>query len=286
MKSNLNKAVLIISIVMVVSFSVAIAVFFATGGLSVSKIRSSRIEEYKSYEVQGIKNIEITTVSSNINVYESDAEDIEIYLSGDISTNLQDNVPELKAEIDGSELVIYIDHPKAITLGIVNFMDLELDVMIPKDFRGDLDMVSTSGKLDIKGLYLGDICTNGVSGKVMISDVRASEIEVETTSGRIFLEKIKGDLGISTISGEVSSEIEELTGDIEIDTISGAVNLEIPAGSGFFLDLESISGLISNEFGAEIKYADSDELEATVGDGKFNIKIKTTSGSIDIKENK
>lgn len=284
MKSNLAKTAIIAAIVMVISLAVAATVFFATGGFSVTRITSSNIEEAKDYQIEGIKSINVRTISSEINVYRSEGEKIEIYFSGDISTNLKENAPRLITEISGSDLDIYIEHPRAITIGIVNFMDLRLDVLVPKDYLGDLVLTSTSGALDVRGIVLEDTSLNSVSGRVIVDDLTASSIDIESTSGRISLKDISGRLSISSTSGEVSCELKELRDHIEINTISGAVRLYIPETSSFDLDLESVSGKIQNEFELKTIYVDDNNLEATAGGGEFNIDIKTTSGSININK--
>ncbi|MCX6383394.1 MAG: DUF4097 family beta strand repeat-containing protein [Actinobacteria bacterium] len=65
-------------------------------------------------------------------------------------------------------------------------------------------------------------------------------------------------------------------------TVSGEVNLSLPENSEFKFKLGSVSGKIVNEFGSKITFADSSNLEGVVGEGAFNISIKTISGSIKI----
>lgn len=284
MKSNIKRFVIILAIIMAASFIVAAAVFFATGGLSVTGIASNSVQDSRSYDIQGIKSIEVQTVSSDIKVMASEGNEIEVSFFGEVSSNLKNQMPQLKTQVKGSSLEVYIDHPKAITVGIFSFMELDLEVYLPQDYSGDVKISTTSGKLSITGLCLEDFSFKGVSGAVSLKGLCADNIDIRSTSGRLDLEDITGSIKAANLSGDIDIGLKELVGDLDAESISGSVKVQVPKGSGFVFDAESVSGSIEYDFEAKIDFADKNNLEATVGDGKYDIAIKTTSGNISIEK--
>ena len=68
-----------------------------------------------------------------------------------------------------------------------------------------------------------------------------------------------------------------------VATTSGEIYVKLPADAGFILGARSVSGKINCAF--PVTVTDSNQrnnLKGTVGDGKCNISLTSTSGNINI----
>lgn len=181
----------------------------------------------------------------------------------------------------------------------------------------DLDCNSVSGRIDASGIVAqkvdfdttsGDVRFDGnyvrmnvntVSGMVRInSKGTAQETKVDTTSGAMSFAGNIGVLKANSVSGEVftdgavvvhSVDVDTMSGavslqlasspaDVNIDTVSGGVQLTLPAGSGFTLQYDTVSGSMNCDFSVVLNGN-----KFITGDGSGSFDINTVSGGLRIK---
>lgn len=199
--------------------------------------------------------------------------------------------------------------------------DKELEVLLPRDTAQNLaaaGVSNTSGELSITGcaaeemnistvsgaLSAGScsaeaLSVNSVSGSVTLADVSAAEsMSVSTVSGgmelsgvnagELSLDTVSGvcklagqaqGLSVSTISGDISASLgsEPLT--VDMDSVSGALRLELPPACGFTVEHDSVSGSFNCAFPTE----ELGGQRLRCGSGGADVRMNTTSGSMDIK---
>jgi len=284
MKFNIKKLVIVLVLIMLVSFTAAAITLYFTGGISVLSAGAGQVKTSKSFSAQEIENIVIKTVSTKINVIPVADRKVGIDFYGNITTNLADVKPELAANIENSTLKIEISYPKTINIGLINFEKLYLDVYIPDNYSGSIEVETVSGDLDIRKLNPARLVFKSISGNINTESVIADIMEMETASGKAYLKDISGNIKINSISGEVDAVIAAIEGDINIKTISGKAEIELPGSSAFDFEFGSVSGNIKNEFPADIKLINNRKIEGSVGNGAHKIIISTTSGDISIKK--
>ncbi|MCG2788551.1 MAG: DUF4097 domain-containing protein [Actinomycetia bacterium] len=136
--------------------------------------------------------------------------------------------------------------------------------------------------MSIKLATIDNFSFKSISGHLNADSLSAKNLIIETTSGKVNLNGVEGKINADTISGEITAALKSFNNDLSLKTISGEVNLSLPGNSEFKFKLGSVSGKIVNEFGSKITFADRSNLEGIVGEGAFNITIKTISGSIKI----
>ncbi len=123
---------------------------------------------------------------------------------------------------------------------------------------------------------------------------------VETVSGDIRLEGASGPLYAHTISGDVQLhglrdaqlDLETTSGDVEasgalagtISTISGDVQLRLPVASDLALDVSTVSGDLSSDLELRDAQRDRRRLSGLVGGGEAPLTISTTSGDVDVDQ--
>lgn len=282
MKSNMKKFVIVLAVVMAASFLIAFTILYTTGGITAVTVSSSQIKSQEFFNVDEVNRIVIDVVNTDVNVTAVVDKEVEVDFYGSITTNLIAGKPELVTDLKNGVLTISITYPKTITIGLINLANLYLDVYVPNNFSKDIKVSTVSGNLNIRKLSIDNFSFKSISGHLKADSLSAKNLIIETTSGKVNLNEVEGKINADTISGEITAVLKSFNNDLSIKTISGEVNLSLPGNSEFKFKLGSVSGKMVNEFGSKITFADSSNLEGSVGESAFNISIKTISGSIKI----
>jgi DUF4097 and DUF4098 domain-containing protein YvlB len=154
------------------------------------------------------------------------------------------------------------------------------------DAAGTVEAKTVSGGITLSGGN-GEVGLKAVSGRIQASGVKGS-IDAETVSGSIFLKDVKGARSVraKTVSGGIDCETDILPGGrYSFDALSGGINLTLPSSAAFDLEAESFSGSIKTDFAVTVSGRVSPkELRGTVGAGGAVLRVKTFSGTVDIKK--
>jgi len=282
MKSNIKKFVIVLAVVMAASFLIAFAILYMTGGITAVTVNSSQIKSQEFFNADEVNQIVIDVVDTDVNVIDVVDKEVGVDFYGSITTNLTAGNPELVTDLKNGVLTISITYPKTITIGLINLANLYLDVYVPNNFSKDIKVSTISGNLNIRKLSLENFNFKSISGYLKADSLSAKNLIIETTSGKVNLDGVEGKINADTISGEITAVLKSFSSDLSLKTVSGEVSLSLPDSSEFKFKLGSVSGNIANEFGSKITFADSNNLEGSVGKGAFNITIKTISGSIKV----
>jgi DUF4097 and DUF4098 domain-containing protein YvlB len=146
------------------------------------------------------------------------------------------------------------------TIKDVNIDDVSASVNIDVDTLRELEIDDVSGKIDVKASMVDDLDIDAVSCNIDVAVAKAGKIEVDTVSG-------SADITIDS-SMDLSS--------IKADSVSGNINLYLDGVRGYRLVFESISGKKDAEF--------VDGSDASLP--RFDIKVETVSGNLNIKKNR
>ncbi len=284
MKSKVTKFIIILVSIMVVSFVAAGIIFYATGGISAISISSPNIHTSETYKAAGVERIVIKTVNTDINVIPAVINRVDVDFYGNIKTNLAAEIPKLKTGLDNGILSIEITQPRTINIGLINLSQLQLDVYVPNDYKGEIMVATVSGDLNIHDLGLARLDFTSTSADIESDSVTAGDFSINTSSGDVLMKNMEGMLDINTISGDVKAGIKELKGNIYIKTISGDMLVALPGQSEFDFTFISVSGDFLNQFGAQISYSENGKMEGFVGEGDYKITAETVSGDIKIEK--
>lgn len=158
------------------------------------------------------------------------------------------------------------------------------DVDLKGAAGADVDLVS--GELTLENI-VGDVYLKAVSGDIRATGVKGS-IEVEAVSGDIELRDVSEAQTVSakSVSGGITySGKIKAGGRYELKAHSGDVRMTIPADSTFDFEANTFSGSIDSDFEIQVVGKISPrEIHGTVGKGGATIKLKSFSGSIDLKK--
>lgn len=161
--------------------------------------------------------------------------------------------------------------------------------------RGNVNADVMYGSADIADIG-GDVSVDGKYGRLALRNI-AGSATVDAKYGKVSAEDIKGDLtldnnygkskimrvgGAATFESKYGNiEVEGVAGDVNVDSKYGDIDLKLLPNYGFRLEGESKYGSIKCDFPTD---KDGDLITATVGDGKKNIVVSSTYGSVNIKK--
>lgn len=153
-----------------------------------------------------IDTVNITKNFGNVALFAS--EDNEFHM---IESNNREDASFGTFEEDGSELIYHEGERPRFQWQFKSF----LTIMVPQNFRGDLKMIIPSGRTWLGGLnQLGKIDLRANSGSVMMRELYCKDLQVITTSGSIDLSDMSGhNLSLKAASGSVritASQFEEM----------------------------------------------------------------------------
>jgi hypothetical protein len=110
----------------------------------------------------------------------------------------------------------------------------------------------------------------------------SGDVDVSSSSGTVRVRGVRGTLRASTTSGGLHVQGEP-RGDWELSAASGGVRVDVPDGSGFDLDATTSSGSIDVGMPVAISSTGRRTLRGTVHGGGSRLRVRTSSGSIDIR---
>ena len=128
----------------------------------------------------------------------------------------------------------------------------------------------------------GAIAARTGSGGIDVVQSGSGDVEVSSSSGTVRIRGVNGRLRASTTSGGLNVEGKP-AGDWELSAASGGIHVDVPDGSGFDLDATTSSGSIDVGMPVVMNTSGRRALRGTVGGGGSRLRVRTSSGSIDIK---
>jgi hypothetical protein len=158
-------------------------------------------------------------------------------------------------------------------------VSISYELVVPANTR--LDAQTGSGSQTI-GSVNGAVRAQTGSGSIRIERTGGS-LFAQTGSGNIHADAVGGDVRAQTGSGSV--EVKQTTrGDVSVQTGSGSVRLSLPEDAAYTLDAQTGSGSISTAHQLTVQgRTRRNHLTGTVRGGGNAVRVRTGSGSIDIK---
>ena len=138
-----------------------------------------------------------------------------------------------------------------------------------------------SGRIQATGVG-GAITARTGSGGIEVATAGGGDVEVSSSSGTVRIRGVRGALRASTTSGGLHVQGEP-RGDWELSAASGGVRVDVPDGSGFDLDATTSSGSIDVGMPVAMTSTGRRTLRGTVHGGGSRLRVRTSSGSIDIR---
>ena len=265
---DIKKIVVALTVIMFISFSVALILFFLTGGFKGFKGfnftgKNSILNKEETINIKNISNIEVNTISEDVIIIPTDSIEAKVCFYTNASEGNNNFIPELSIYQNNKDLKINIKHKKIFQITVFNFHERSrLEVYLPTEYSKNISIATVSADIFIDNFKFNNVDYRTVSGDIKIDKINANDIRVNTTSGDIKINGECNNFNMRTVSGDfISSEL--FTNESELKSTSGNVSIKEFKGDLFS---NSVSGDI------EINYIEFDN----------DIIIKTTSGDIEI----
>lgn len=285
--STLNKLVIWLVVIMVVSFTLS-GYFFNQFGLDLngndvalwfsnSSDRDWQILEEEDVDFSDIKQLQIETLSADV-IFQSqnDDESSTVQLAGSAPDDAVDL--ELQAENDA----LTIDVVRAD--GLLAIQNLQVIIRMPSQKFENVIIETTSGDSDLEFLLADVLTVQTTSGDIEATSLKVNNVNINTESGDIHLSSLTGNLDLKTTSGDVYGYYEAFEDQVSIQTVSGDVHLTFEEPIDFELNFKTTSG--DSDIGVPVqikKSSGSHDLKAISGEGNNPINIETVSGDLRIE---
>lgn len=294
-----NKVVLKIVVICAAVFLVfgilsaifAVGTFTSADGkdryLSIGRGEPFEYHKNETIDLDGVTQININTVSSDVVFYESDKE-LEVTLDCYGFSSAETITLEVKTI--GSVVDVNIKYPKTFW-GSLNITESQLQIGIPVGYDAnvrvhgvsseikmdqiensftELDLDTVSGNADVSFTQVDSLEFDSVSGDLVVIQTVLGNVNAHTTSGDMEIKNISSQnssVRVDTVSGNVTIVYDALC-ETKINTTSGDVTLTIPSDSIIDLDYDSVSGDLRGNYNKN-------------SDGVY-VYVDTVSGNLNI----
>lgn len=255
----------------------------------------------KEYCLEGLDKIMVSVMSRDVRISQTDGNklSVEEYLgkNDDVLISVQNNTLHIQEKGKRNKGFLFFG----------NMQSSAVEIFVPKDFHGELEIGTASGDIELRGNWkLAELRMKTTSGDLSVSTVEAEKLQVDGVSGdvqfaggggRSFLKTISGDIEavclggdifVETGSGDVEMALREITGQASVKSTSGDIEIEIAADTSCILFAEAVSGEVSyNLHKAQILKQNEKYVETVIGDGTQTdnfprVVVQTVSGDVDI----
>lgn len=167
---------------------------------------------------------------------------------------------------------VVIDHTMPVTVRTVN---------------ADVFAAGTTTRTSLTTVS-GRVTTTGLSGESSLRTV-SGDIEADGVSGRVEASTVSGSITLSAKLG-TSVSARSVSGDITLNmadaptisasSVSGDVTIGLGSDATFDLDASTVSGRLDTTFPDDRLSSGRRRLRGSVGDGRGEVIVRTTSGNV------
>jgi DUF4097 and DUF4098 domain-containing protein YvlB len=230
----------------------------------------------KSYEVRAGQSFSLENTNGHITVRSWDQPRIRIVAEKRVESRdadaAQKAFSELRVEpsMTATGLRVLTHYPRRGSDSVFDWlagtnisMTVNYEVTVPRSMNVDLD--NTNGGIDV-------------------SDVRGS-MHISNTNGHIELLRCAGDVDAETTNGHVKAELSEVTAKgVRLESTNGRITIALPKAIAARVDAATTNGRINTDLPITTTRFEKTSLRGTInGGGTFDVKLRTTNGSIDIQ---
>ncbi len=167
-----------------------------------------------------------------------------------------------------------------------------LEIDLPTGFKGELDLSTVSGNLDIgEGLELVDLTIQSTSGDVSYKSHPAGDLTIKTVSGDVSSNTLGAvspkTVDIESVSGDCQVELSSRFQSFKANTVSGDIKVSLSGkDSAYDYRMHSISGEFTGIPGASIKEGIANrETDGKVGEPKGSrLEFESISGDFQLSQ--
>ncbi len=193
----------------------------------------------------------------------------------------RDNLDKIKIEIESGSNRILVNtvFPKIRSFrGKVRY-----EIRVPEGLQ--LEKIrSVNGNIDIHG-PVTDVRATTTNGNITISEA-SGQLVFSTTNGKVNAKDIHGEISARSTNGSINLEVDSISDEVMARTTNGGISLTIDS-KNIDADIEArtTNGRINIDFPVTIQGGQISKrrLDGRIGDGGPLISLKTTNGSVKIR---
>lgn len=255
--------------------------------------------------VDGQDTLELDNDFGRIDVTAYDGKEViiePVFMSSSGRENRWKENPDFIVDKSTRTISVDVQNPSNPS-GIINIHSwrwLQLEVKVPSDFSVDLH--SDNGEIKVRDLT-GRVYADTDNGKVEVVHIDGDTIlktdngmieaigikgtiDAKTANGVVHIDGVEGDVHARTSNGKVSIKSPTLSGHWEAETDLGMIEVTIPEANDAVIKATTELGRIASDFSLE---HDRDSgvggtSIGTIGEARYNIRLKTDLGNIKIKK--
>lgn len=301
-KWNIRKVVIYLIAIVFITYGLGSIILFSSPRSVFNSEKSNYdINDEKSVSISGITDIDVNVSSTTINIIPSDGTEVKAKLYGNVKSSSAYSKPELECYSQGETIYVNVQNKTTIVFGFFS-SSMKLDVYVPSSYANNLKLSSSSGSINVKNLKLNKLQCSASSGDTSIQDITAGNFQCGSSSGSLKanglttktsslssssgsqrITRFTGDLKTSSSSGSIKVEYVSFDNNIDATASSGSVEIKLPESAAFYLDASASSGSVKSSFPVTVTgKAERNQLKGTVLNDKNKVRVRTSSGSINI----
>ncbi|MEM7352716.1 MAG: DUF4097 family beta strand repeat-containing protein [Acidobacteriota bacterium] len=234
--------------------------------------------------------VEVDTTNGSIRVETWDRDQVQVVArkkararSASEAQEMLDAI-EIKIRESGGTVRIEADLPRSRSgwFGGGTSANVAFELTIPAD--AELHASSNNGAIDVRDLGAparletqnGSIEADGVNG----------ELEAFSNNGRIEADDVRGSVQAETTNGAIKVDIsaDALNQDVDLRTSNGSVELRLASSVAASIYARTRNGSVSSDFPGGVQDERRRSLELELNGGGPQIELKSTNGSIRVRE--
>lgn len=181
------------------------------------------------------KKIQVKSEVSDVVFVQGNSDQIEVNTTGKVSESIEVYL-EIEKRTNSIQIHLWQEQPKIL---MTNTTNLDTIITLPKDFAGELNVVTNVGDLDFGEFSGQSLIVDSDVGEVM-GTVEADEIEIESNVGDIDVTVAGGDIVLKSDVGELTFDCAKAdsivastdVGAIYADLSKSVIDLGIAADAG------------------------------------------------------
>jgi putative adhesin len=150
----------------------------------------------------------------------------------------------------------------------------------------DLQARTSGGHIRL-GVIDGNVRAETSGGHIEV-DGCSGDAELHTAGGHIKVAKMEGRVQAHTAGGNISLAMSGTKArGADLETAGGSIEVEVPPGAGFQLDAQADGGTVDADlpaFESTGGARSSERLEGTIGGGGSPLRLRTSHGTIRIRQ--
>ena len=163
---------------------------------------------------------------------------------------------------------------------------VSIETEYPRGMSGWWGSVSSSVQFEIRVPRQADLRIETVNGKVFVAGIYG-RIDLETTNGGVKAKDAGGSVTARTTNGGIDVELREFSAaeDMDFRTTNGSITVSLPGDIQADLTARTTNGSVQTDFPITVQGTfRKNRLEGEINGGGASIELRTTNGSIRIRE--